>query len=148
MHKHLQKRIYVGRGMHESQASLVKYVNMKFYYYSLFLFCSTFRLILFNSTTRYTSFWTLLLFCKLFFSYFVQVICTVRYFSMILVHAYSGSCLHLQIRPMVILTKGLTTSISVVPSNNFGAIVCLWAPVVLVCIYPVNHLILLVLIEL
>ncbi|WCJ39410.1 callose synthase 5 [Euphorbia peplus] len=84
-----QPRIYVGRGMHESQFSLIKY----------------------------TFFWVLLLVSKIAFSYF------------------------LQIKPLVKPTKEIM-SIKLVDykwheffpdaKNNYGAVLTLWAPVILV----------------
>ncbi|KAF3786088.1 Callose synthase 5 [Nymphaea thermarum] len=82
-------RIYIGRGMHESQFALFKY----------------------------TLFWLLLLACKLSFSYFIQI------------------------KPLVKPTQDIMDIRHVQYSwheffpnaqNNFGAIVSLWAPVVLV----------------
>ncbi|URE04738.1 callose synthase [Musa troglodytarum] len=77
----LQPRIYVGRGMHESQFALFKY----------------------------TLFWVLLLSSKFAFSYYIQFTSnhSIESFQAVelLVHAASG---------------------------NFGAIVSLWAPVILV----------------
>ncbi|TVU12311.1 hypothetical protein EJB05_45949, partial [Eragrostis curvula] len=84
-----QKRIYVGRGMHESQVSLFKY----------------------------TSFWILLLCCKFSFSYFVQI------------------------KPLIKPTKDIMGVHNIRyewheffpnASYNIGAILSLWAPVLLV----------------
>ncbi|XP_057416061.1 callose synthase 5-like [Lotus japonicus] len=84
-----QPRIYVGRGMHESQFSLLKY----------------------------TIFWVLLLACKFLFSFFFQI------------------------KPLVKPTKDIMSIQHVdfawhefFPNakNNYGAVVALWAPVLMV----------------
>ncbi|XP_049933320.1 callose synthase 5-like [Nymphaea colorata] len=84
-----QPRMYIGRGMHESQFALFKY----------------------------TLFWVLLLICKLSFSYFIQI------------------------KPLVKPTKDIMSVHRVQYSwheifpnakHNVGAILSLWAPVVLV----------------
>ncbi|KAK1294985.1 Callose synthase 5 [Acorus calamus] len=84
-----QPRIYVGRGMHESQWALFKY----------------------------TFFWVLLLFCKFAFSYYIQI------------------------KPLVKPTKDIMSVRHVQydwheffpnAKHNFGAIISLWAPVILV----------------
>ncbi|KAK1292087.1 Callose synthase 5 [Acorus calamus] len=83
-----QPRIYVGRGMHESQWALFKY----------------------------TFFWVLLLFCKFAFSYYIQI------------------------KPLVKPTKDIMSVRHVKydwheffpnAKHNFGAIISLWAPVIL-----------------
>ncbi|XP_014497796.1 callose synthase 5 [Vigna radiata var. radiata] len=84
-----QPSIYVGRGMHESQFTLLKY----------------------------TIFWLLLLTCKFLFSFFVQI------------------------KPLVRPTKDIMSIRRVdfewheffpTARNNYGAIIALWAPVILV----------------
>ncbi|CAH9142883.1 unnamed protein product [Cuscuta epithymum] len=84
-----QPRIYVGRGMHESQFALIKY----------------------------TLFWVMLLCCKFAFSYFVQI------------------------KPLVKPTKDIMNIHHVQyawheffpnANKNYGAVVSLWAPVILV----------------
>ncbi|KAI4364325.1 hypothetical protein MLD38_020433 [Melastoma candidum] len=84
-----QPRIYVGRGMHESQFSLIKY----------------------------TLFWVLLLCSKIAFSYFIQI------------------------KPLVKPTKDIMDITRIKyewheffpnAKNNYGAVVAVWAPIVLV----------------
>lgn len=84
-----QPRIYVGRGMHESQFALIKY----------------------------TIFWAILICCKFGFSYFVQI------------------------KPLVKPTKDIMNITRIKyewheffpnAKNNYGAVIALWAPVMMV----------------
>ncbi|VFQ92373.1 unnamed protein product [Cuscuta campestris] len=84
-----QPRIYVGRGMHESQFALIKY----------------------------TLFWVLLLCCKFAFSYFVQIKPLVKPTKDIM------SIHHIQYAWHEFFPNA---------NKNYGAVVALWAPVILV----------------
>ncbi|KAG2328799.1 hypothetical protein Bca52824_011527 [Brassica carinata] len=84
-----QPRIYVGRGMHESQISLIKY----------------------------TIFWLLLFFCKFAFSYFLQVKLLVKPTNAIM------SIRHVKYKWHEFFPDA---------EHNYGAVVSLWLPVILV----------------
>ncbi|CAA7013300.1 unnamed protein product [Microthlaspi erraticum] len=84
-----QPRIYVGRGMHESQISLIKY----------------------------TIFWLLLFCCKFAFSYFLQVKLLVKPTNAIM------SIRHVKYQWHEFFPNA---------ENNYGAVVSLWLPVILV----------------
>lgn len=68
-----QPRIYVGRGMHESQFALIKYVAPKFIPWIRFIILHTFNMFISVLIDRYTLFWVLLLFSKFAFNYFLMV---------------------------------------------------------------------------
>lgn len=70
----LQPRIYVGRGMHESQFALIKYVYKSFTSNFLLFVFDTCSIVCSAFWIRYTLFWVLLLCAKFAFSYFIQVI--------------------------------------------------------------------------
>ncbi|XP_009112237.1 callose synthase 5 [Brassica rapa] len=84
-----QPRIYVGRGMHESQISLIKY----------------------------TIFWLLLFCCKFAFSYFLQVKLLVKPTNAIM------SIRHVKYKWHEFFPDA---------EHNYGAVVSLWLPVILV----------------
>ncbi|PIN05529.1 1,3-beta-glucan synthase [Handroanthus impetiginosus] len=113
-----QPRIYVGRGMHESQLSLMRRVSQILYSLIMFLCASdtdfVFYVIIDN---RYTLFWVLLLCSKFAFSYFMMI------------------------KPMVKPTQDIMNIHHVEyawheffpnAKHNYGAVVALWAPVILV----------------
>ncbi|KAL8143622.1 hypothetical protein V2J09_016654 [Rumex salicifolius] len=89
-----QPRVYVGRGMHESQFALIKY----------------------------TLFWVLLLFSKLSFSFFVQIRPLVKPTKQIM-HIHRVKYIWPEFFPNA--------------KNNYGAVISLWAPVIMVVLQHV-----------
>ncbi|KAG7012054.1 Callose synthase 7 [Cucurbita argyrosperma subsp. argyrosperma] len=107
-----QPKLYVGRGMHEDMFSLLKY----------------------------TLFWILLLISKLAFSYYVEAECdwnislVVDSGDELSIRSYSSGTTKIDCNNIspnaVAVTNGYFGIIAV--SNNIGAIIAIWAPVVLV----------------